>query len=201
MTGGQSQGQGRAATPRHPAAAWVENALGALIRVALVLSCLCLAAIILIGTIDTTGRLIGRPLTASTEMTEALLAAAIFMALPTVQRQRGHVVVDLLKQSFGARLRHASELISLLIAVFVFYLLARQGLDGGITSARQGEVSAGLLPIPVWIAKCVAAGGLILTALEAARQVVFMLIWRDGLSEPNTSEPTNPETAMAGKGE
>lgn len=187
---------GGASVTRASVPARVERVFAVAIRLALILSCICLAGIIIIGTADTLGRLMGRPMLSSTEMTEALLAAAIFSALPTVQHRRGHVVVDLIKQSFGARMRYATELLALLIACFIFFLLARQGLEGAIASARQGEVSAGLVPIPVWMAKCVAAGGLILTVLEAVRQIVFYLIWPS-----YRAENIDPDMVQAAGGE
>ena len=192
MTEGQARrptGAG-AGEPRASLAGKIELAMTVPIRLCLVVSCICLSAIILIGTGDTLGRIVGRPLLSSTEMTESLLATAIFLALPTVQRQRAHVVVDILKQSFGARMRYLGELSALLIGVLVMFLLARQGTMGAIAAAQSGEVAAGYFPIPIWLAKCASAVGLVIAATEAVRQLICLVIWPGSLPAA-----INPESA------
>ncbi|WP_181817338.1 TRAP transporter small permease [Paracoccus pantotrophus] len=164
-----------------------------IVRIALICSCICLASLIAIGTIDTLGRLVSRPLLSSTEMSEALLATAFFLALPTVQRNRAHVVVDILKQKFGAKLRYISEVSALLLGAVIFWFLMSQGLIGAHSSAKAGEVAAGLIPIPVWIAKCASALGLVITFLEALRQCVFIFVWPELLPEPVSLEQTDAE--------
>ncbi|MFV0491149.1 MAG: TRAP transporter small permease [Pseudorhodobacter sp.] len=144
---------------------------------ALVGSTGCICAIVLIGSWDTVGRLINRPLLGAVEMTEALLAATIFLALPYAQREYRHVVVDILSQNFKGRLLRAADLLALVATWAMFAFLFQQSLNGALHAYQVGEVSSGAIRVPVWLAKLFAAGGLLIAAFETFRQIVFELLW------------------------
>lgn len=157
---------------------------------------LCVAAIIIVGTADTAGRLFNRPVLGAVEITEALLAAVIFLALPYAQRHGGHVVVDIVIQSFSERWRKVLHFFALVLTLAAFVLLAKQGYEGAAHAWRVGEVSAGYLPVPVWLSKLMAAVGLFIAVIETARQIVWALLWPDLMLTGRTA--TSAESAPAG---
>src|SRR5690606_43873 len=131
----------------------LDAVLGFLVTTAMAGAGIAAVGIIAIGTADTLGRLIGKPVMGAVEMSEALLASVIFLALPYVQRKGGHVVVDIVIQSASPRLRKVSHFIALVLTLLAFVLLAKQSYDGAVHSWQVNEVSAGYLPVPVWLAK------------------------------------------------
>ena len=91
-----------------------------------------------------------------------MLAAASFFALSYTLMQGGHIRVTLLLQTLGPRARLGAELLSLAIALFLagfatFYMgeLVQQ-------SWRFGDVSTGILALPLWIPQSAVLAGLVL---------------------------------------
>ncbi|MGX0905304.1 TRAP-type C4-dicarboxylate transport system permease small subunit [Roseovarius sp. MBR-79] len=160
--------------PRGTGPLWfVETLIGYLVTGALIMSGLCILVILLIGVIDTAGRaFFNSPFVGAVEISEALLAVAIFSALAYLQRTGGHVVVDVFSSNYGPRLRKFATFVILtsMLAVLVF-LLWRSGI-GALNAYRHNDVSAGFLRVPIWLAKIVTTIGLGVAVTEAARQLV-----------------------------
>lgn len=157
----------------------IDRTVGAVVWSALVVSAACIGAIIVIGSWDTAGRLVNAPLLGAIEMTESLLATTIFLALPFAQRQYRHVIVDILYQNFHRRLRAITHLLGLIVTCGVFAFMFQQSLEGAIHAYQVGEVSSGALRVPVWLAKFMAAAGLLIAGIETFRQIVFVIVWPD----------------------
>jgi TRAP-type mannitol/chloroaromatic compound transport system permease small subunit len=159
-------------------AAQIDHVSRVLCFIALVVSSLAVAAIIIIGTWDTVGRaLFNSPMMGGVEMTESLLATVIFLAMPYAQRHGQNVVVDIIIQMFSVRFQVAAYFIALIATLFAFGLLAYQAIDGARAAVEVMEVSAGYVPVPVWIAKILAAFGLVFAGLETLRQIAFTIFW------------------------
>jgi TRAP-type mannitol/chloroaromatic compound transport system permease small subunit len=159
-------------------AAQIDQVSRVLCFVALVIASLAVAAIIVIGTVDTVGRAVfNSPMMGGVEMTESLLATVIFLAMPYAQRHGQNVVVDIIVQMFPVRVQVIAFFIALIITFLAFVLLAYEAIDGAQAAVAAREVSAGYVPVPVWIAKVLAAGGLIFASLETLRQIVFTIFW------------------------
>lgn len=121
--------------------------------------------------VDVVGRyLMNRPLAGAFELTEVLMAAVIFAALPSVTLRREHVAIDLLDRYYPARLGRirdrtveiASAAVVACLA-YVFFQQARQmHADGLYTQALQ----APLAPVVFFAsaALAVAAAAHVLTA-------------------------------------
>lgn len=118
---------------------------------ALDLGCGALAAaalfsIMLLTFVDVSGRkLLDRSLTGSLELTELLMVAVIFAALPLVSLHGEHVVFDSLDQRLGERLRRIQQVtVDLLCAAALAALAwlmwgkAGQMLEYGDTTAQLG---------------------------------------------------------------
>jgi len=107
---------------------------------------LLLAAMVVVTCIDVVGRyLFNRPMKGAFELTEVLMAALIFAALPAITARREHIAVDLLDRYFSrraAQVRSAViELGSALVAgalAYIFFEQAKQTYaDGLYTQALQ----------------------------------------------------------------
>lgn len=163
--------------PQGAVARSIDQASNVLVTAALAASGLCVVVIIILGAWDTLGRLMSRPLMGAVEMTESLLATTIFLALPFAQRHGQHVVVDIIIQSFSKRWRLIAYFFALVLTCCAFILLAMQSYDGAVHSWRVGEVSAGYVPVPIWLAKLFATVGLVIAVLETIRQIIWTLLW------------------------
>jgi TRAP-type C4-dicarboxylate transport system permease small subunit len=175
----------------------IEKGSAILVYAAMVVASICVVAIVALGTVDIVGRLAGRPLLGAVEMTELLLAATIFLALPYAQRHHQHVVVDIIVQRFSESWRNIVYLVALILMSCATCLLLAQSFQGTVHSWRVSEVSAGYIPVPIWLAKILATTGLAVAALEALRQIAWMLLWPQlALAERTAAaggERTHPE--------
>ncbi|PVE24883.1 hypothetical protein DC522_08140 [Microvirga sp. KLBC 81] len=165
-------------------AAVIDHVSGGLCFIAMVIASICVALIIIIGTVDTFGRAVmNSPLMGAVELTESLLATTIFLALPHAQRHAQHVVVDIIVHSFSTRWQLIAFFFALVLTFLSFLLLAIEAVDGAHSAWLASEVSAGYVPVPIWLAKLLSAAGLIIAVLETARQIVWTILWpKDALS-------------------
>lgn len=156
---------------------FVDTLIGYLVTGAMVVSGLCILVILVIGVIDTAGRaFFNSPFIGAVEISEALLAVAIFSALAYLQNTGGHVVVDVFSNGYGPRLKKFATFVILtaMLAVLVF-LLWRSGV-GALNAYRHNDVSAGFLRVPIWLAKIFATIGLGVAVIEAARELVRAIL-------------------------
>lgn len=107
---------------------------------------LLLLALVLITCVDVIGRyVLNAPLSGAFEMTEILLAALVFMALPLATERREHVEVDLLASAFGRfanlLMMAFGGLFSAAVLTTFSWRLASHALkaaeDGAVTNALQ----------------------------------------------------------------
>lgn len=159
---------------------WLDRSIGFLVRAAMVVSCLCVAVIIALGVADIVGRtLFNAPVMGTVEITEALLATTIFLALAYALEQQQHIVVDVVTQSLGRRMKLALHFLALLAMLAVVVLLAWQNILSADRAWQAKEVAAGYIPVPIWLAKLLAAAGLCITVLEALRQLAWLVRYWD----------------------
>jgi TRAP-type C4-dicarboxylate transport system permease small subunit len=132
-----------------------------------------LAVIVAITTIDVVGRyVLNRPLAGAFELTELLMGALLFAALPLVTLRREHIVVDILDPYVPARLQRiqevlvqaASGVIQFVLAWVLVGLGAQQQADGLYTHALKLP----LAPVVYFAAAATAIAGVLHFALVAA---------------------------------
>ena len=93
---------------------WLERSLGVVAAILL----LCLVAV---TCIDVVGRyFLDAPLSGAFEITELMLAALVFSALPLTTERREHVEVDLLQMAFG---ENTNRILNLFAGLFSMALL------------------------------------------------------------------------------
>lgn len=105
-----------------------------------------LLILVLVTCFDVVGRyILGAPLAGAFELTEVLLAALVFMALPLTTERREHVEVDLLNVALSSM---GQRWLSAFTGLFSAALLAtmswrlfthayKSGLDGAVTNALE----------------------------------------------------------------
>ena len=96
------------------------------------------------------------------------LAAASFLALARTLTAGGHIRVSLLLQALGPRPRLAAELFSLALggglSGYACWFMLRLNLE----SWRYGDLSFGIVAIPIWIPQLAVSAGLAILTLAFA---------------------------------
>lgn len=111
-----------------------------------------------------TGWVFGRPLPGDFELTEVLVATAVFSFLPYCQMTNANVTADLFTAGAGPRTVAGFELFSALLALAVALLLAWRTW-AGMQDYRQFIETTAILKIPIWWAYVPAFASLVLLAL------------------------------------
>ncbi len=103
------------------------------------------------------------------------LAAASFLALAYTLNKGGHIRVTLLIQTFGRIPRLAAEVFSLAIgaimAGFMTYYMIRLNYE----SWDYGDLSFGIIAIPIWIPQLAVSGGLLILTIAFVDLLVATL--------------------------
>ena len=142
-----------------------------------------LIALMLVTGLDVIGRYaLNAPLPGAFELTQLLLAALIFTALPLVSRAGGHVEVDLVVAALPAPLVRALGVLAAVVSagVLVFYAFRLALL--GIGQWEDGTRSVSLA-IPYAPVAMLGAASVLLAALYALRRA------RRGADEAETPAP------------
>ncbi len=136
------------------------------------LSAVLLVALIAVTATDVVGRyLLNAPLSGAFEMTELMLGALVFAALPLVSRSGSHVEVDLLVTVLPERVNHALGFIAAAISALVLvYFAWRLGILG-IQQWQEGSRSVSL-GVPFWPFAALGAAGCLMAALFGVLRAV-----------------------------
>jgi len=111
-----------------------------------------------------TGFVIGKPLPGDFELTEILVAVAVFSFLPYCQLTDANVTADLFTARAGPRTVAALGLLAALLALGISVLLLwRTG--AGMIDYRQFVETTAILKIPIWVAYVPAVASLALLVL------------------------------------
>jgi TRAP-type C4-dicarboxylate transport system permease small subunit len=79
-----------------------------------------------------------------------LMAGIFFLILSEAYAAHAHVSVDILQQKFPPALIRVSEIVTCLVGIAVFSLIAWLGLLRALDSFRSSDVMAGAIPWPMW---------------------------------------------------
>lgn len=139
------------------------------------MSAVPLFTLMCITVIDVVGRyLFSRPLGGGFELTEMLLAIAVFASLPLVELREEHIAIDLLDRWYSRRARRWRRLLVYTVSAVAMSAIARQMFTKAGAIDRD-EMTTAVLLIPVapvaWFVAtmCVLAAVLLIgKALQAA---------------------------------
>ena len=79
-----------------------------------------------------------------------LMAGVFFLILSEAYASHAHVSVDILQQKFPPAMIRLTEIVTCLVGISVFSLIAWLGLLRAIDSFRSSDVMAGGIPWPMW---------------------------------------------------
>lgn len=143
----------------------------------LIVSCCVILVMALYGSVDVLSTfLLGRPVPLARELSEVLLAVAIFSAMATALREDRNVVVDLFIGRASLALRRLARGAALLVGGAVFALLAWRAIVMAGDSYVEHEVAMALIRFPIWPAKALVAATIVVTLAEYVRQFVRLLL-------------------------
>ena len=150
----------------HAASQLCVNAAGALILV-----------IVGIAALDMiTSFAFNRPIAAATNLSEELLPAAVFLSTGTVIRKRADIVVDVLTELMGRRLKWFSAMLAAVLSFLFFLVLGIGAVRLAVSSVAVRETAVAAGEFAVWPIKIAFAVGVCVSCLEAAR-IVFLSIY------------------------
>lgn len=127
---------------------------------------------------------LGKPIPMVYELTEALMALVVFLALGHLQVTDGHIAMELLPQRLGPAGRRVHALVVQVVAFACFAALTWQAWLMAVQSWAIREYSVGLHPFPLYPAKfAVALGGALATLCCIAR---FVQVAKGAASAPRS---------------
>lgn len=142
------------------------------------LACTFLFVIMLLGGTDAISSFVfNTPVPAMLEMSETLLAAAVFLALASAAGQ--HVVVDIVVKRLSTVAKKLCTALALAVAALVFGLMAWRFWELALDSIRVNESAAAIFAFPIWPAKVLAAMGATLAAIESLLNLMVLPARRD----------------------
>lgn len=134
---------------------------------AIALSAIFLLILAALGAFDVIAQFLGRPFAFKLELSEVMLAAAIFLALPMVQKSGADISIDIVRENvsgkLGKRLMWLAAFFGfcfqLLMSVFMWRLVYH--------SIEIDEVAAGYWAFSVWPFKMLCAAGVSISTFGA----------------------------------
>jgi TRAP-type C4-dicarboxylate transport system permease small subunit len=79
-----------------------------------------------------------------------LMAGVFFLVLSEAFASRAHVSVDILQQKFSPAMIRLSEIVTCIVGITVFSLIAYLGFLRTLDSFKSADVMAGAIPWPMW---------------------------------------------------
>jgi len=79
-----------------------------------------------------------------------LMAGIFFLVLSEAYASHAHVSVDILQQKFSPAMIRVSEIVTCVVGIAVFSLIAHLGFLRAVDSFRSADVMAGAIPWPMW---------------------------------------------------
>lgn len=122
-----------------------------------------------------TGRAIGLLVPSYAEFTGLFLVAASFLALPYALRAGAHIRVGLVLTALPPALRRAADIWSVGAGLGLSAWAAWWAVDLARDSFKYGDLSAGLVPVQLWIPQGSMALGLIVLSIALADDLVQAL--------------------------
>jgi TRAP-type C4-dicarboxylate transport system permease small subunit len=159
---------------------WLYRASGAV--AAFFLVAICVVVLLQVGAnlIDAVIKASGREpfglvIPSYAEFAGFFLAASSFLALAYTLRAGGHIRVELMLQRLGRKERRAAEVwcvaASAAVSIYFTWYCARLVFE----SLGFGDVSPGIVPVPLWIPQSAMALGLAVLAIALVDELVSLL--------------------------
>ena len=126
-----------------------------------------LMAMMLLVTADVMGRFFfSKPVQGTTEVTEFMMVALLYLSLSHTQALKGHINVDIFLSYFKKRTRLVLDLVTCLLGLVLFALITWQGILAAIKAWTFWETTFGVLPFPLFPTKVLVPLGSFLLCLR-----------------------------------
>ena len=79
-----------------------------------------------------------------------LMAGIFFLVLSEAYASNAHVSVDILQQRFPEAVKRLTEIVTCIVGIIVFSLIAWLGWLRAVDAFKSGDVMAGAIPWPMW---------------------------------------------------
>lgn len=130
----------------------ISKALGALEKVASTIAAIFMFAIMMIVFTDVVMRYaFNKPFSWAYDLISIYLMAGIFfLVLSEAYASNAHVSVDILQQKFPLAVKRLTEIVTCIVGIVVFSLIAWLGWLRMVDAFHAGDVMAGAIPWPMW---------------------------------------------------
>jgi TRAP-type C4-dicarboxylate transport system permease small subunit len=156
----------------------VRAALDTLYRGSGLLAGFFLVAIAVLSLAQIGGRLLGFAAHSYDEFAGYCMAASSFLGLAYTLRASEHIRMTLVLHRVRGRARRALEIACLAAGLLLAGFFAWYAADMTRFSYVTGDVSQGLVPVPLWIPQSAMTGGLAVLVLALADDLVLALAGR-----------------------
>lgn len=140
-----------------------------------VLAAVFMVLIAAITLLQVLGRMLGLAVPDAGEIAGYAMAASIFLALAHTFHSGGHIRVSLLLTHVGPRLRRALEYWCLALLALVGGLFGVFSIKLVIDSYAFGDVSTGMMSVPLWIPQISMALGAVLLEIAVIEEFVHVV--------------------------
>lgn len=139
------------------------------------------------------GRLAGAAVPDAGELAGYAMAASIFLSLAYTLRRGGHIRVNLLLAHVPAGLRRPLEYWCLVALAVVGGMFAWFSVKLVVDSYTMGDVSTGMMSVPLWIPQLSMPIGAILLELAAIEELVHVVRGNEPRYEQGADAPAATE--------
>jgi TRAP-type C4-dicarboxylate transport system, small permease component len=157
----------------------MRTALSFLYRAAEVLGAVFLVLIGVLIVSQVFSRLLGRMVPGADELAGYCMAASFFLMLGPALRRGAHIRVGVLVDRLHGGARRVFEVICLGFATALSLYFAYYWVQMTYDSYDFGDLSQGVLPIPLWIPQAAMAAGLIVLVVALIDDLVAVLQGRE----------------------
>jgi TRAP-type C4-dicarboxylate transport system permease small subunit len=161
----------------------VRALLDGLYRVSGVVAAIFLALIAALVLAQIVGRMLGMLVPSTDDIAGFFLIATSFLALAHTLKSRAHVRVELVLHRLSPAARRPIELAAFAIGALITGYFAYFTIELAWLSWRFGDMSQGIVAIPLWIPQCVMALGLIILAIALLDELIVVLRGRITVAE------------------
>ena len=139
-------------------------------------SALAATVIMALGSIDSLSTAIfNAPVPASSELAASFLAVAVFGAMAIAERERQHIVVDIVSRVLPARVRRVADALGAIAGASIFALLTWRAFILAQDSLVIRETAAAVITFPIYPFKLAVATALAIATLEYLRRVIYII--------------------------
>lgn len=167
---------------------WSYRAAGALAGVFLVAICVIVTAQIVARQFETI-------IPSADQFAGFCLAATSFLGLAYSFRKGSHIRVTLFVHGFGRTGNRIMLILALAIGAAIAVLLAWHTIRMVSQNFVRGEVTSGLIPVPLWIPQAGMAVGLLLFAIAIVEDLVRALLGHPAVFDETERQDQDPRDA------